>query len=125
MTKGVDYTKAMKEGFLDMLTVGGKSNSLGRAEEVTRQVLQDKSRLGELYDCMFAEDAWVRMRAADALEKVCRSRPEWLLPYIDRLQKYLGKATQPSLLWHLAQIYRQVPLTVKQKDTAIKHLKRL
>jgi hypothetical protein len=60
-----------------MLTVGGKSNALGRTNEVIEIVLLDKSRLDELYKCLFEADAWVRMRAGDALEKICRHCPEW------------------------------------------------
>ena len=99
----------MKEKFADALTLGGKSNSLGRAGEVVDTVLGDKSRLGELYDCLFLEDAWVRMRAADALEKVCRVHPEWIESYIDRFEDELAISDQPSIQWHLAQIYGGQP----------------
>ena len=109
----------MSEPFADVLTVGGRSNSLGRVDEVVAIVLADRSRLEELYACLFDEDAWVRMRAADALEKVCREAPDSLLPYIDRFAAELTGSTQPSIRWHLAQIYRQVPLTAGQKAFAI------
>lgn len=113
----------MTERFEEILMVGGKSNSLGRVNDVISAVLHDKSLLEELYACMFSEDAWVRMRAADAFEKVCREHPEWIEPYVDRLQSELsGPAQQPSIQWHLAQIYRQVPLTDRQKQHAIKWL---
>lgn len=105
-----------------MLTVGGKTNSLGRAREVIEIVLKDKSRLDELYDCLSHEDAWVRMRAADALEKVCRQHPDWLIPYVDRLQKDFSASEQPSIQWHLAEIYIQVKLTESQKKTAMNWL---
>lgn len=108
-----------------MLTVGGHANSLGRVNEIIELVLNDKSRLDELYDCMFDDDAWVRMRAADALEKVCRTHPDWLLPYIDKFAKDLSTSSQPSIRWHLAQIYRRVSLTSEQKRFAIDWLKKL
>lgn len=107
-----------------MLTVGGHANSLGRVNDVIELVLRDRSRLDDLYDCLFDGDAWVRMRAADALEKICRQHPEWLLPYIDRFSVELGDSNQPSIQWHLAQIYRQVDLTPKQKHVVINWLKR-
>lgn len=108
-----------------MLLTGGKTNSLGRAEEVVRIVLLDKSRLEELYKCMFHDDAWVRMRAADAFEKVCREQPDWIEEYIDRIQKELsGDEQQPSIKWHVAQIYRQVQLTDTQKRHAVDWLSR-
>lgn len=115
----------MKEKFVDMLAVGGKANSLGRVNDVIEIVLHDKKRIQELYECMFDDDAWVRMRAADALEKVCRVHPEWLLPYIDKFSQDLADSTQPSIQWHLAQIYEQVELTDAQKQTAITWLKKI
>jgi len=115
----------MKEDFATVLTEGGKTNSLGRANEVIDAVLQDKSRLDELYDCLFHEDAWARMRAADALEKVCRVHPEWLEPYIDKFADELASSTQPSIQWHLAEIYAQVKLTEPQKQFAINWLANL
>jgi hypothetical protein len=115
----------MAETFVEMLVVGGKSNSLGRADEVIELVLRDKSRLDELYDCLSDEDPWIRMRAADALEKVCREHPDWLQPYIDRFSAELATSNQPSIQWHLAQIYRQVDLTDEQRNLAIGWLKQL
>jgi len=115
----------MTESFTEMLAVGGKSNSLGRVNEVIELVLHDRSRLDELYECLFDEDAWTRMRAADALEKVCRAHPDWLQPYVDRFSKELATSSQPSIQWHLAQIYRQVDLTSGQKEKAISWLKML
>ncbi len=115
----------VSNSFSYLLAVGGKSNSLGRAGEVIDAVLQDKSRLAELYNCLFVDNAWARMRAADALEKICRVHPEWMQPFIDTFQKDLATSTQPSIQWHLAQIYRQVDLTLEQKDTAIGWLRGL
>lgn len=108
-----------------MLVVGGKTNSLGRVNEVIDTVLRDKKRLDELYGCLFADDAWVRMRAADALEKICRQQPSWLSPFIDRIQADFAETTQPSLQWHIAQIYAQIPLTQPQKTRAIAWLRKL
>jgi len=115
----------MTEKLTELLAVGGKSNSLGRVNEVIELVLKDQHRLDELYDCLFDEDAWIRMRAADALEKICRQHPDWLLSYIDKFASDLVTSSQPSIQWHLAQIYREVDLTTKQKQFAIQWLKRL
>lgn len=105
-----------------MLAVGGKSNSLGLVDDVIAVVLQDKSRMEELYDCLFVNDAWVRMRAADALEKICRQHPDWLTPYVDRFQAELAESSQPSIQWHIAQMYAQIDLTDPQKQCAMRWL---
>jgi len=113
------------EQFLDILAAGEKTNSLGRTNEVIDTVLRDQSRLEELYQCLFSQDAWVRMRAADALEKVCREHPDWILPYIDRLARDFSTSTQASIQWHMAQIYRQVHLTDAQQKMAATWLAQL
>lgn len=110
------------EKIVDILKVGGKANSLGRAEEVTNAVLNDKSLLEELYRALFADDAWVRMRAADSLEKICRIHPEWIESYIDRMTNDLTDSEQPSIQWHLAQIFAEVNLSDEQRKTVLSWL---
>ena len=105
-----------------MLLDGGHKNSLGKVPEIIAIVLADKTRLRELYTCLFDDDAWVRMRAADVLEKICREHPDWIVPYIDKIQTELSASTQPSIQWHIAQIYRQVPLTDAQRRSALQWL---
>jgi hypothetical protein len=109
----------MSESFEAILSVGEKRNSLGRAGEALDIVLADKSRLEELYQCMFSENAWIRMRAVDTIEKIGREHPDWLKVYIDRLQSDFSKSEQPSIQWHMAQIYRQTELNNGQREKAI------
>jgi len=115
----------MSESFSEIFQAGGHKNTLGRAHEVLRIVLEDRSRLGELYESIFDDDAWVRMRAIDVFEKVCREHPDWIEPYIDRLQSDVSSSTQPSIQWHLAQIYMQVRMNDMQKSHAVTWLKQL
>ncbi len=115
----------MKMSFVNILMEGGHANSLGRAEEVLNEVIEDKSRLAELYECICHDDAWVRMRAIDTIEKVCRVHPDWISPYIDKMLSELTKSTQASILWHLAQIFGEVVLDDNQKEHAIKWLETL
>lgn len=121
----ISYDGRMNESFNSILAVGGKSNSLGRTDEVIYIVLQDQSCMEELYMCVFDEDAWVRMRAVDAIEKICRQNKVWLLPYIDRFISDFHTSTQASIQWHLAQIYKQVELTDPQRKIIIRWLSQL
>ena len=93
----------MSEPFLDVLA-GGHHNSLGRTEEVVGIVVDDQGRLDELFACLDSPDELVRLRAGDALEKVCRERAEWFLPYADRFLTEIGRIDQPSVQWHTAQV---------------------
>lgn len=109
-----------KIALASLLAIGGHANSLGKVNEVIAMVLQNKALLAELYSCLHNDDAWVRMRAADAFEKICREHPDWIEPYIDNLQSELSDAhQQSSIKWHLAEIYPQVTLTKQQKEHAV------
>lgn len=107
--------------FVDMLT-GGNPRTLLGVTEVLAELRADPSRISELIDCCTAADAVVRMRAADALEKFARERPELLTPFVDRLDAELAASTQPSIQWHLAQLWGEVPLTAAQRARAAEWL---
>lgn len=104
---------------------GGDPRSLGRTEEVVSWVLADQTRLDELFACLFHKDEIVRMRAGDALEKVARQQPEWLVPYVERLLTDVAQIAQHSVQWHLAQMLGEVPLTPGQRVRAIALLKQM
>lgn len=119
------YDECMEESFLEMLAIGGKSNSLGRTSEVIEAVIKDRSRIEELYACTLNKDPWVRMRAIDAIEKISRQHPDWILPFVERFSADLHGSTQPSIQWHLAQIYRQIDLEDTQVTVIRNWLQRL
>jgi hypothetical protein len=97
----------MPEPFAEMLK-GGHPNSLGRTEEVVGIVLADRARVEELFASATHPDELVRMRAGDALEKICRERPGWFTQHLDRLLDELGAIEQPSIQWHLAQMLQHL-----------------
>lgn len=102
------------------MLAGGHPNSLGRTEEVVDIVLADQSRLLDLFATMASSDEVVRLRAGDALEKVCRERPAWFLEHVDRLLGDLGSIEQPSVQWHVAQMLQHIrdDLTAGQAQRA-------
>jgi len=101
----------------------GDPRSLGRAEEVVQLVLDEPRRVGELFACLFSGDEIVRFRASDALEKVCRTRPDLLTPFTERLLVEVPKIDQPSVQWHLAQILSALPLDGRDRRRAVAVLK--
>lgn len=102
----------------------GKPRSLGRTDEVVSYVLTHSDRLDELFECVFDSNEIVRLRAGDALEKVCRQHPDWLEPYTDRLLSDVAAIPQPSVQWHLVQMIGELDLTPEQHARAIEILKR-
>lgn len=103
---------------LEMLS-GGDRRSIGRANEVTAQVLRDPTLFGQLFDGMAADDPVIRMRAADAVEKVTAVRPDLLQPYRRELIGRIARIEQPEVRWHFAQIAPRLELTEKQRSKVI------
>lgn len=97
------HPRPVVESFARLLQ-GGHPNSLGRTAEVVAVVLADHSRLEELFATVTDPDAVVRLRVGDALEKVCRERPDWFVEHVDRVLDELGEIPQPSVQWHVAQM---------------------
>lgn len=113
-----------KQEPLKAILIGGNPRSLARTEEVVMLVLENRIRLHELYDCLLEDDEIVRMRASDALEKVCRQRPAWVQAYVPQLLTEIAPIDQASVQWHLAQILGEVELTPPQRAAACRILKR-
>ncbi len=103
--------------------VGGPKRELHNAGVVSA-VLADPSRVGELFDCVLDPDEYVRMRAADALEKVCRRDPGIVAPLTGRVLSELAVSDQPSVQWHVAQILGRVPLEGSQRRRAVQVVRR-
>jgi HEAT repeat protein len=104
---------------IEGLLTGGDPRTLRHVDDVVSGVLADPSLVAELVACLTSADEIVRMRAADALEKVCRRAPAQVCPYVDRLLAELAASEQPSVRWHLAQIVGEVDLTAPQRAAAV------
>ena len=61
------------------------------------------------------DDAIVRSRAADALEKASRVAPAILGPHKRELLRLASVASQQELRWHLAQMLPRLELTARQR----------
>ena len=109
---------------IEQMLSGGDPRSLCGVEQVIAAALVDASALEALFECLFCDDAVVRMRAGDAFEKIARIRPELLAPFTCRLLGDVADVDQPSIQWHLAQILAEIELTPEQRPAAIAILKR-
>jgi hypothetical protein len=102
---------------LEKLT-GNDRRSIGRSNEVVALVLRQPVLFAELIHGMRSADRLVRMRAADAVEKVSVKQPELLTPFRPRLLSLLEEASEQELRWHLAQMVPRLRLTRKQSSRA-------
>ncbi|HXZ28330.1 MAG TPA: hypothetical protein VEG08_10075 [Terriglobales bacterium] len=90
---------------------GGDRRSLGRCEEVAAMVARQPRLLSALMAGLWSEDLVVRMRAADAIEKVTRAAPGLLRRYKRELLGLLAEAEQAEVRWHLAAMVPRLPLS--------------
>lgn len=88
---------------LDWLS-GGDARSDGEANQVAALVLQNPVAFEDLYACLSAADEVVRGRAADALEKVARLRPDLLRERLPELERLLKRDPAIPVRFHLAML---------------------
>lgn len=72
----------------------------------------------------WSEDPLVRMRTADASEKITRKEPDLLRPYKKELLALMANAEQQELRWHLAAIVPRLPLNSKERQLVSSLLRR-
>lgn len=102
---------------------GGDRRSIGKADLVAEQALQQPGLLAMIIDGFGHAEAVVRMRSADVAEKVSRQRPDMLAPHKEQLLQLLHSATEAELRWHLAQIVPRLGLEAGERSATIEVLK--
>ena len=100
---------------------GGNKRKI-KNQPVIEAVLHDSTRVGELFERVKDEDEYVRMRASDALEKVCRSNVSIVQPLKTRVLNEMSLIDQPSVQWHYAQIVDRLQLTAQETEQVISKL---
>jgi hypothetical protein len=98
---------------------GGDRRSIGRSNEVVTAVLARPALFRVLVEGLTSEDPVVRMRAADALEKVTVQRPELLRPHRKTLLEVSGQALQQEVRWHMAPLFSRMNLRTRERAVAV------
>ena len=101
------------------LLQGGDRRTIGRSDQVAAMVSKDQRLFRKLIAGLWSADAIVRMRAADAAEKVTRMNPALLRPHKKELLALMSEAKQQELRWHLAAIVPRLPLNAKERQLAV------
>jgi hypothetical protein len=70
---------------------GGDRHSIGRSNQVVSIMRRQPALFPALIDGMHRDDELVRMRAADAAEKLTVANPEWLQPFKIQLIKLAAR----------------------------------
>jgi hypothetical protein len=98
---------------------GGDRRSVGRSNEVVTHVLASPANFRHLVKGLAADDPLLRMRTADAIEKITSHRPELLRPHKGKLLAIAGSTTQQEIRWHAALIIPRLELTPKERAAAL------
>jgi HEAT repeat protein len=114
----------MPRNKLKDLLKGADRRSIGRANEAAAFVLREPRRFPELIGLLRSDDPVLRMRAADAAEKVTVKRPELLNPHKRKMLGLLAETEQIELRWHLAAMVPRLELTSPERQRAVAALRR-
>ncbi len=101
---------------------GGDRRSIGRVSEVVADVLNDPTLFEAVFCAMLGDDPVVRMRSADAIEKITAKRPEYLQPYKTKLIQQVAKIEQQEVRWHVAQMIPRLELGEDERAVVVEIL---
>jgi len=111
--------RAMRQKKITKFLKGGDRRSIGRADQLVKMVHVDPSLFTELLKAMWSGDPVVRMRAADATEKITRENPGLIAAHKKELLGLAAEAKAPELCWHLAVMLPRLTLTAGERKLAI------
>jgi HEAT repeat protein len=103
---------------LEKLT-GGDRRSIGRSHIVVKEGLSRPEMFPGLFAGLRNKDHLVRMRAADAIEKITFRRPVLLQPYKRQLLELAGQMSEKEIRWHMAQILPRLELSARHRAAAL------
>jgi hypothetical protein len=99
---------------------GGDRRSIGRSEEVVADVLADPALFDVVFHGMLVDDnPLIRMRAADAVEKITAQHPAYLQPYKPQLLDESAAIEQQEVRGHAAQMSPRLELTEADRAQAV------
>ena len=104
------------------LLEGGDRRSIGRAGQVVAKVSDDPKLFRALIAGLWSDDPLVRMRSADAVEKVTRKHHELLQPFKKELLGLMTETQEQELRWHLAAMVPRLTMNPRERQAAIASL---
>ena len=105
---------------LQSLSLGNR-RTIGESNRAASRVLDDPALIGVLFEGVASSDPVLRMRCADAIEKVTTSRPDLLVPFKKTILHRLSRVEQQEVRWHVAPMLARLPLT-KTEETLVINL---
>lgn len=99
--------------------VGTDRRSIGKSNEVVAEVIDDPSLFEIVFEGISCDDAVLRMRCADVVEKITAHHPEYLVSYKQRLIYEIAKINQQEVRWHVAQMFSRLELTRDERQAVL------
>ena len=101
---------------IEKLLSAGDLRSAGNSEKVVKMVLSKPALFNEVIDVILSENPGAKMRASDAIEKITRSHPEYLIPHKKLFLTKIAGINQKEVRWHTAQILPRLNLTKRERE---------
>jgi hypothetical protein len=98
---------------------GHDRRSIGRVSEVVQDVLHDPALFEVVFNGMLSDDPVIRMRSADAVEKITAEHPEYLQPFKEELIHQVARSEQQEVRWHVAQMVPRLDLSVEERELVV------
>ena len=116
-------SRSTKPHNLLKLLEGRDRRSIGRVNEIIDEVLANPKRFRQIFQGMLSPDPIIRMRSADAVEKITLQRPELLQPFKYALIRKVARIAQQEVQWHVAQLLPRLKLTSRERAAVVAILK--
>lgn len=101
---------------IEALLSGGDLRSLGKSEAIIN-IVQKQHDFDLLFDFVYHQNEVIVMRAADVIEKISVTSPDFLSKHKKKIIELCYDAGQKELKWHLALIIPRLTLSsVELKD---------
>lgn len=97
---------------------GGDFRSIGKSNEVVRAVIRNPRLFSELFAGLLQDDPIIRMRTADAVEKITVQKPELLQKYKKQILNQIAEIKQQEVQWHVAQMIPRLQLSTTETQKA-------
>jgi len=72
-----------------------------------------------LFSGLWSSDLLIRMRTADALEKITVKHPEWLQPYKEQLIGQVAQSQEQEVRWHMAQMFPRLQTNQEERAAMV------
>jgi hypothetical protein len=99
---------------------GGDRRSVRGVANAVKQVTANPALFAALFSGMRDPNPLIRMRSADAVEKISAVHPEYLAPYKKRILELAAVAEQQEVRWHLAQLISRLALSARERRQVLK-----